>query len=352
MSSQNKEDSQETPRPDVELEKLVDSKYAGYLISDRINEVLKSKLNFFKAAGGMLLLLLGLFEVRIWYKLSEIETLEKNFDNELVSLKKERDSINNQLVLNTELINGKLDFQDKKLDVQDKYIGLQEKNINQQDKNIENIDRYYNLYYQLFHSQLAEVVKLRDETSGNILKYVGLKDSIENKVNEYRFKYVELRSLQDSLTKKMEDIERETILNKTNAAIRYVYAERSDRYKGEIMSKIDLAFDEYKPSSIVLPGTKDTLTFIFFHASQKGRIVKTVDIDVYRNNKRISTRPIQIEENRGVFTPRHIDIPVSDKLVYQVEPVFIYLPPNIAGAVIIPDFVVLKVSIKDKIDYE
>ncbi|WP_338240142.1 hypothetical protein [Persicobacter diffluens] len=91
------------------------------------------------------------------------------------------------------------------------------------------------------------------------------------------------------------------------------------------------------------------MTFIFYNATRKGRIKKTIQLDVFRNHERLPISPLEIKEDRGIFTPSAILLPISNDINYLLEPVFIYLPPNIGGALIIPDFVVLKISLEDNI---
>ncbi|GJM65093.1 hypothetical protein [Persicobacter diffluens] len=99
------------------------------------------------------------------------------------------------------------------------------------------------------------MIELKNKTEKNITAYNQLSDTINKRVTDYYSVYTELKSLQESINQRIDSVGNIALLNKTNSAIRYVHAEKSDRYKGEIMSKLDLTFDEYKPSTIVLPGT-------------------------------------------------------------------------------------------------
>lgn len=315
-----------------EFEKLINSKYASHLLNERILEVVKNK---WKRLQWFIYLLIGVFtylNVEINIKSNEVDELKKKLEKVLSSVKQERDSLT-------------LDFS-KKLAEYSLNSSHLETRLEAQEENIENVNKYYDLYYKLFNSQLDEVIDLKNKTRNNIAAYNKLNDTINKKVDEYYTIYSELKSLQNFMNGKIDSIGDIALLNKTNSAIRYVHAERSDRYKSDLITKLDLTLDEYKPSTIVLPGTSDTLTFVFYKAKRKGRIKKTVQIDVFRNNLKLPISPLEIEENRGIFTPSNIELPINEEVTYQIEPVFIYLPPNIGGALIIPDFVILKISFK------
>ena len=137
----------------------------------------------------------------------------------------------------------------------------------------------------------------------------------------------------------IDNIERKTDQNALNASIRYVYAERSDRAGGTLLNA-------YKPSTIVLPNKSDTLTFIFYSATKSGRTNKTALIDVYLSKNKNDRSPIEIKEINGVLSPQKIKFQTANDS-YIIEPVFLYFPPNIGGALIIPDFVVMKIRLKD-----
>jgi len=316
-----------------EFEKLINSEYTSHLISKRILEVLRCK---WKILQWFIYIIFGIFvylNIDIKVKANKVEGLIKELKNELSSIKHERDSISVNITRTLD----KYTFNSSQL----------ESRIIAQEENIDNVNKYYDLYFKLFNSQLDEMLKVKNKTQSNIDAYNKLNDTVNQKIREYYAVYSELKSLKDFMNDKIDSIGNVALLNKTNSGIRYVHAERSDRYKSELITKLDLTFDEYKPATIVLPGTSDTLTFIFYKANRKGRIKKTVQIDVFRNNLKLPISPLEIEENRGIFSPSIIDLPVSEDVIYQIEPVFIYLPPNITGAIIIPDFVILKISFKE-----
>ncbi|GJM64654.1 hypothetical protein [Persicobacter diffluens] len=318
-----------------ELEKLINSEYSSHLISNQIFEVIKKKWQIIKWFIYPLILAFGYLNYNLWGEISKINTIKKDLEAELKSIKKERDSIAN--------------YYD---DIYNKYVAESNQlkyQLKDQKENIDRVNMYYTLYVDLFKTQLNEVIELKNKTEKNITAYNQLSDTINKRVTDYYSVYTELKSLQESINQRIDSVGNIALLNKTNSAIRYVHAEKSDRYKGEIMSKLDLTFDEYKPSTIVLPGTSDTLTFIFYNATRKGRIKKTIQLDVFRNHERLPISPLEIKEDRGIFTPSAILLPISNDINYLLEPVFIYLPPNIGGALIIPDFVVLKISLEDNI---
>jgi hypothetical protein len=319
--------------------KAVESDYTKYHLEKKIDELIKEK---WQKAKWWIAGIISVVSFILTFYSIHISNVAEKYSEELRLLQQEREKIANQFDSKTQNIQNRLDSIQSKLALQSGIIYSQEKQLNLQDQTIAQSLNFSSLYSNLFKDQLQQTIQLRTNTERDINKFALLQKSIDSTIMVYNNKYNELNQLHESFKSQIEEIEKQNAQNTLNASIRYVYAERSDRNKETLLNA-------YKPSSIVLPNKLDTLTFIFYSAAKKSRANKTALIDVYIGKNKNNRSPIEINEINGLLTPSKINFSTPNES-YIIEPVFLYFPPNIGGALIIPDFVVLKIRIKDSDD--
>jgi hypothetical protein len=317
--------------PKQTLKELIESDYTSYLLNLKLEEALKKKWSKFQFIVYLIIAGFGYLGFDIFQRAGEIREIKSEFQSQLRKINFEREKI---AVLTDSIRNA---MKDQKVEIQTNQNAVEFGRYA-----AEQSSHFSALYYDLFKDQLSQTKTLRDSLSVGNIRYKEFAKTIDNKIRSYQLQYRELEQTRESLVERITKIDKYAKETALNSSLKYIYAEKSNRKPNPtILNRA------YKPSIYVLPG-KDTLEIVFSEVVTKNRTTKEVLINVYKNRVDLHNGPIRFSEQNGRLSPDRVPLQLREHTCY-IEPVFIYLPPNVPGTLIIPDFIVLKVSLEEKV---
>ncbi len=295
------------------VEEVKDSKYFDLLIEEKIRtksiELIKRRKWLISFVVLINLVVISLFGVKY-----------QNFDNQIVILEKKAEKVDS-LVQKYESMIANFDETQKTLSI-----------LNDYEKNFINMEKDLIIEKQNFYTEARNTLndRLTELTNLRVKSRVEKLDSLTRVVKSY---LKELKSYQNKIAPQIKVLSKTSKEIKKSSSVRYLFVERGDKSSKGI---------EYRPTSILIPYSSDTLTAIF-HKREKRANPKQILVDIYLNHKKLIFEDLPFYDSFKLNKQMDTTFNTTEGNKYKIDLVFIYLPPNFGGRM--PDYVILKIRL-------